>query len=120
MNAWKCSIKKTIDQWEIEIGLTSIGEDLLAFVAGGQKPHIGCTVIAVPRESLTGKGVSATSSVINVTGHKDDIICREIAEILCRKYQHTVVCTGGVHIDHIEAEMIQKIMNAVVQMAEKL
>ena len=67
MNTWKCSIKKTIDQWEIEIGLTSIGEDLLAFVAGGQKPHIGCTVIAVPRESLNGKGVSATSSVINVT-----------------------------------------------------
>ena len=48
MNKWKCSIKKTIDQWEIEIGLTSIGEDLLAFVAGGRKPHIGCTVIAVP------------------------------------------------------------------------
>lgn len=63
----------------INIAVDSIGDDLCITVQGG-KSHIGCTVLAIPRESLTGEGISCTSSVINVSGHKDEEICRYVAE----------------------------------------
>ena len=55
----------------MEVTVMKIGEDFQICLAGGEKPHIGCVVQAVPRESLTGDGSwSATSSVWNRTGHK--------------------------------------------------
>ncbi len=54
---------------EITVQITELGEDYHIMLRGGDKPHIGCTVLAVPRPSLTGDGsISVTSSVLNVTG----------------------------------------------------
>ena len=61
-----------------------IGSDILMCIEGGDRPHIGCTVQAISRKSLTGSGEnSVTSSVINVTGHKDEFLCRKAAEAVC-------------------------------------
>ena len=76
------------------------GRDWTVIVTGGAAPHIGCAVLAVPRESLRGDGKrSSTASVLNVTGHKDEEICRYVAERLAAATGRIVVCTGGVHID---------------------
>ena len=40
----------------MEVTVMKIGEDFQICLAGGEKPHIGCVVQAVPRESLTGDG----------------------------------------------------------------
>jgi len=102
---------------ELNVNLHWIGEDLLISVEGGEKPHIGCTVLAVPRPSLRGDGtLSCTSSVINVTGHKDEMICRKIAEKAVRKYGCTVVCAGGFHKDRISEEEIDSLMEKVDQL----
>ena len=88
-----------------------VGEDLSVLLYGGDKPHIGCTVLAVPRLSLSGDGsVSCTSSVINLTGHKDEQICRYTAETLCKNYQAAVSCTGGFHVDGITSDQIRELM----------
>ena len=72
---------KTIAGITIEICEKAIGEDLVLTLSGGEKPHIGCVVQAVPRPSLSGDGtISVTSSVINLTGHKDEFLCRRLAE----------------------------------------
>ena len=56
---------KTIAGITIEICEKAIGEDLVLTLSGGEKPHIGCVVQAVPRPSLSGDGtISVTSSVI--------------------------------------------------------
>ena len=56
---------KTIAEITIEICEKAIGEDLVLTLSGGEKPHIGCVVQAVPRPSLSGDGtISVTSSVI--------------------------------------------------------
>ena len=105
---------KTIAGITIEICEKAIGEDLVLTLSGGEKPHIGCVVQAVPRLSLSGDGtISVTSSVINLTGHKDEFLCRRLAENRCRETGKVVVCTGGVHMDHITGEQIEELLKNI-------
>lgn len=105
--------------WELSFAEMSLrgmflGSDLVMYVWGGQKPHIGCTVQAVPRPSLTGDGsVGVTSSVLNLTGHKDEAICRALAETMAKRTGGVVVCTGGFHVDHMTTEQIREVLEAV-------
>lgn len=106
-----------IIQITIEICEKAIGEDLVLTLSGGEKPHIGCVVQAVPRPSLSGDGtISVTSSVINLTGHKDEFLCRRLAENRCRETGKVVVCTGGVHMDHITGEQIEELLKNIDRM----
>ena len=101
----------------LRLDLYPVGEDIAAVLCGGDKPHVGCTVLAVPRPSLTGDGsASCTSSVLNVTGHKDEQLCRYVAETLCKRHGVTVVCTGGFHKDNITPEEIREVQNAVISL----
>lgn len=94
--------------------ITQIGEDKLIAIFGGDNPHIGSAVLSVPRASLTGDGhISATSSVLNVTGHKDDEICRMIAERIASRENCRVVCTGGFHVDNITPFQIKELMDKI-------
>lgn len=96
----------------IDIAIDSIGTDLCIIVQGG-KPHIGCTVLALPRRSLDGDGISCTSSVINVSGHKDEEVCRYFAEKAAVKYNAAVVCTGGIHVDGITPGQLDELMAGI-------
>ena len=97
------------------------GEDLHILLTGGSRPHIGCTVLALPRTSLAGNGLgSATSSVLNVTGHKDEQLCRYLAEQAASFGKMTVVCSGGFHEDDITAAQIQEVQEAVRILTENI
>lgn len=99
---------------EIVISTDFLGNDILITVGGGDKPHIGTAVLAVPRLSLTGdQTVSTTSSVLNVTGHKDETICRMLAEKAAKKYKVTAVCVGGFHVDNISDGQIKEVVSAI-------
>lgn len=97
---------------ELKIVVTKIGEDYLLLVTGGQE-HLGCTILAEPRKSLTGEGFSSTSSVLNASGHKDELICRPLAEKLSAQKNARVVCTGGFHIDEISPAQLQELGEAI-------
>lgn len=105
----------------ITVRITKIGEDYCILLTGGGKPHIGCTVLTVPRPSLTGDGsTSATSSVLSLTGHKDEKICRYLAEQTAKKKNAAVVCTGGFHTDGITGAQIKEVIKAVEEIARKI
>ena len=105
----------------IEVTVMNIGEDLQICLAGGEKPHIGCVVQAVPRESLTGDGSwSATSSVWNRTGHKDEMLCRMLAEKVCSACRVVTVCSGGVHINGITGEQIRELVDAMERIGDEM
>lgn len=105
----------------LEISAAFVGDDILVCLQGGERPHLGCVVQTEPRESLTGDGsVSATSSVLNYVGHKDEVICRYVAEKISRELNRRVVCTGGFHKDGILPEEIREVQVAVEQMAERI
>ncbi|MDO4274336.1 MAG: hypothetical protein Q4D16_11755 [Eubacteriales bacterium] len=87
-----------------------MGRDATLILRDNKSAHIGCTVLAIARPSLTGKGISATTSVINCIGHKDDVIARRFAEAAAIKTEATAVCTCGIHIDSLTENQIQLVL----------
>ena len=72
-------------------------------------------------ESVSDRGwfcVSATSSVLNFPGHKDEVICRWMAEKVSEELGKRVVCTGGFHKDGISEKEIREVQGSVVRLTE--
>lgn len=114
-------IEKQMSFGKICVTTETLGEDWVLTISGGEKPHIGCSVLAVPRPSLTGDGsMSCTSSVLNVTGHKDEVICRLMAEEVCKKKGAVTLCCGGIHMDGITQEQILEVVNTARILAEEI
>ena len=81
-----------------------VGADLLVYVWGGTRPHIGAIAAAQPRPSLANPQVtSATASVITFLGHKEDSVVKEVGEALAAALGANVVVTAGMHWDDIDA-----------------
>ena len=91
-----------------------IGGDLMISVWGGTKPHIGSISVSVPRPGLKdGTSMSSTSSVINLIGHKDEVVARKFSEQLAAKFNRNAIATAGVHIDDITENQINIIMQNI-------
>jgi len=85
-----------------------VGEDLVVAVGGGQRPHVGCVVLAQPTASRTRPGSwSATCSVLTIPVHKEEPIARGIAVRLAEELGRVAVVTAGVHDDDIDADGIK-------------
>ena len=97
-----------------------MGNDVTICVWGGDTPHIGSTVVSTARPSLTGEGISVSSSVINGIGHKDEYIARKFAEAVAKQRQCTAVCTCGIHIDGISREQIGQVAEAGERLLARL
>ena len=65
---WTVVKKISTPDFDIEAGAAKIGEDILLYIQGGDKPHIGCTVMAVPRPSLSGNGLLPETDTFAVIG----------------------------------------------------
>lgn len=76
------------------------------YICGGDTPHIGSAVLAHPRLSNTGKAMSCTSSVLNLSGHKDEVYAREMAEKLCMVFKLTICVCAGVHLNNASQDDI--------------
>lgn len=113
----------TIERGRIKINMKTflIGKDLCVIISGGDCPHIGCVTLSVPRSSLLHPNVnSATTSVLNLVGHKDDEAARYVSETLSSKLNKNVVVTCGIHIDNISVEEIELVINLLKQLTDTL
>lgn len=97
-----------------------MGRDYTVTVCGGTLPHIGSTVMAQARPSLTGKGISATSSVLNCMGHKDEAVARMFAEKIAMRGNCTVVCTCGIHLEAITKEQIAGVQESCSKLLDRI
>lgn len=115
--------KFTIEKERIRITMQSIeiGEDLCVIITGGDKPHIGCVTLSIPRPSLSNKNsISATTSVLNLVGHKDDEVARYVSQKLASSLNRNVAISCGIHIDNIEEEEIELIMKITEELTEMI
>lgn len=97
-----------------------IGKDLLIILSGAEE-HIGCVVQSFPRPSLKeNHKISASSSILSVIGHKDDYLCRYVAEYFCKTLETMVVCTGGIHIENATESDIQEVVDGVKKWIPKI
>jgi hypothetical protein len=102
------------DIYKVVAEVKIIGDDLMISVWGGTKPHIGSISVSVPRPGLKdGTIMSSTSSVINLIGHKDEVIARKFSEQLAAKFNRNAIATAGVHIDDITENQINIIMQNI-------
>ena len=71
-------------------------------------------------ETVRVKTVESTYFSIYVTGHKDEALCRQLAERLAAAGNTTVVCSGGFHVDGITGQQIKEVQQAVDEICRLL
>ena len=105
----------------IEASAVVIGADLLVYIWGGVKPHIGAVAAAQPRPSLADAAKrSATASVLTYPGHKEDEVVKRVAEALSAACDRNVVVTAGIHWDGLDPAGIDIIRARIDEIIEKL
>ena len=88
-----------------------IGRDIVFFLGGGERSHIGGIAIAEPGK----KG-----ETIRLSGHYDDIVLLPIAESACKKYHQKVIAIGGVHVDNATKQEIALLVQNCKRLAQKI
>lgn len=97
------------------------GDDLVVVVGGGERPHVGCVVLALPLPSRsTAGGWTPSVSLLTVPRHKEEPIARAIAEAIVRATGRTTVVTAGVHDDGIDRAGIEAYLALARRLATEL
>ena len=105
----------------LEARIEIVGDDLVVAVGGGERPHVGCVVLAQPHPARGGTTKwSVSCSVLTIPPHKEEPIARGIAEKLAASLGRVAVVTAGVHDDNIDAEGIATYLRLAEELAEKL
>jgi len=105
----------------IEARAVQIGADVLVYIWGGERPHIGAVAAAQPRPSLADeKKRSATCSVLTYLGHKEDEIVKLVAEQLSAILDTHVVVTAGIHWDGLDQNEIKTIGTGITEIIDQL
>lgn len=103
----RVTLRTAAPDWVVEAEAVWIGADLLVFIWGGERPHIGAVAAAQPRPSLAdATRLSATASVLTYVGHKEDVVVKQAAEALSAALNAHVVVTAGIHWDNLGPEAI--------------
>lgn len=98
-----------------------VGEDVVVAVGGGERPHVGCVVLAQPgRPKTGGAGWSVSCSVLTIPPHKEEPIARAVATRVVETLGRVAVVTAGVHDDRIDAEGIATYLRLGDELADKL
>ena len=98
----------------VEATVVRAGADLCIVLTGGHRPHIGTVTLSVPRPSLADSArTSATTSILNCTGHKDGEAAQYLGQRLAATLGATVVVTGGIHVDAIQPGEIRTVLHLV-------
>ncbi len=112
--------EEIFDGYKIWCDIIPMGADYTLAVYGGQKPHVGSVVMAAARPSLTGEGISATSSVLNGLGHKDEAVARLFAEKVAETQNCTAVCACGIHVDDMTPAQIDEVEESAGRLLERV
>ncbi|HJM93666.1 MAG: hypothetical protein QGG19_20630 [Alphaproteobacteria bacterium] len=117
------SIKVRTDAGDflVEARAVVIGDDVLVYIWGGEKPHIGAVAAVQPRPSLADPSkTSATASVLTYPGHKEDEVVKYVGEALSAACNANVVVTAGIHWDNLGPSDIETIRSRIGEITEKL
>jgi len=105
----------------VEARAVWIGADVLVYIWGGDKPHIGAVAAAQSRPSLADeRRRSATCSVLTYLGHKEDEVVKVVSEQLSAVLDTRVVVTAGIHRDGLNQNEIRAIGTAIEEIIRLL
>ena len=114
------SIERRTDRFRLRMDIVFMGRDLSVCLWGGDAPHIGAVALAVPRPSLINpERISATASVIAVTGHKEDELARSLSIALASAAQCVVSASCGIHLEDAREKEIGEVLEKVREMIDE-
>ncbi len=91
----------------VTVVAVNMGLDLSISVSGGDRPHIGAVALAISRPSLSDSDrTSATTSVLAITGHKEDELAKMIAHGLASSLSCNVSVSCGIHMNKINPDIL--------------
>jgi hypothetical protein len=107
---------KTMTAW-----FRQVGEDVVVVIGGGQRPHVGCVVLAAPHPSkAASKSSTASCSVLTIPPHKEEPIARGVAVRLAEDLGRVTVVTAGVHDDDLDRAGIEVYLDLAKRLSEEL
>jgi len=116
-----CRVEDEAGHHHLEASVAIVGEDLVVAVGGGERPHVGCAVLATPYAAKSGgRAWSASCSVLTIPPHKEEPIARGIATRLASELGRVAVVTAGIHDDHIDPAGIATYLELGEKLAETL
>lgn len=116
-----CRVEEEAGRRHLEAAVTRVGEDLVVAIGGGERPHVGCAVLATPHPAKTGTRTwSASCSVLTIPPHKEEPIARGVATRLAAGLGRVAVVTAGVHDDDIDIEGIKSYLALGERLSEAL
>ncbi len=94
--------------------------DLVIVVTGG-RDHVGAVALALPRPSLKDpERTSASSSVLTMPGHKEDVLVKEISEKVAAGTGRNVMVVGGVHYDNLDERQLATLHRLWLKLIDKI
>jgi hypothetical protein len=93
----------------LEISSTD-GNGICAFLKGGEKPHMGGTVVASPRMKSSAEDEEDRTADIwisSVPGHKDVEAALPVAKYLAVVLNEPVSVSAGIHIEYADGEELR-------------
>lgn len=87
------------------------GDDLLVYLGGGEKPHIGGASYSEP----SGQPVS-----FSIPRHKDYIVSHEVSEKICKMTGKRCLVVVGIHVDRASKEEIAILVRNALRCADLL
>ncbi len=97
--------------FQATLSIQPLGDDLQVVLWGGDRPHVGAVAVAEPRVSRTDPvRTTASSSVICLSGHKEDELARDAALRLAIVSKGAVAVTAGLHWDQLDADDIKDVL----------
>ena len=106
---------------ELWARVAEAGEDFVIVVGGGDRPHVGCVVLAQPIHSKNRpEARSASCSVLTIPPHKEEPIARGIASRVTQALGRVTVVTAGVHEDDLGQTGVAVFLRLGEELAEVL
>jgi len=117
----RLSVRTAEADYVVEAEAVRIGPDILVYVWGGERPHIGAVAAAQPRPSLADPAVtSATASVLAYVGHKEDDVAKRMAEAIAARLNANTVVTAGIHWDNLPADGVRIVVERCREITDRL
>jgi len=99
--------------------VAELGQDVVVAVGGGQRPHVGCVVLAQPQPAKGDPARwTASCSVLTIPPHKEEPIARGVATRLAERCGRVAVVSAGVHDDQLDRQGIEDYLRLGEQLAE--
>ncbi|MGQ9759158.1 MAG: prenylated flavin chaperone LpdD [Candidatus Methanomethylicaceae archaeon] len=86
---------------KVWLDIIDAGHDLIVFIGGGEKPHVGAISVC------TFNGSPFTISLLE---HKDYIITHNASQIICKETGRNTTVLSGIHIDNASEKDIEVIL----------